>query len=129
LIVLHHLALNSGLSINELADLTVTDRSSVADAVDRLSRREFVERTWSVQDRRRAVVTITQKGWQALERAPATPTVQLARALERLPDFELQMLARALERLTIELGIEQWKPWSATGDRAIWTPRRDQHEP
>lgn len=110
LFVLHQLADGSELSINQLAELTMTDRSSVAEVVDRLGGRRLVKRAWAAQDRRRAVVTITAAGRQALQRAPAPPTVWLVNAIERLPESDLNALARGLDRLTAELGIRDRKP-------------------
>lgn len=110
LFVLHFLEDGAALSINELAELTMTDRSSVAEAVDRLAQRRLVKRGWSAQDRRRAAVTVTALGKSALRRAPAPPAVWLVSAIERLSAAELSALVRGLERLTVELGIEESEP-------------------
>ena len=110
LFVLHFLEDGRSLSINELSEFTMTDRSSVAEAVQRLAQRRLVKRAWSSEDRRRAAVTITALGRRALERAPEVPAVWLVNGIERLSEPELEALAHGLERLTIELGIEHEQP-------------------
>lgn len=130
LFVLHQLADGSALSINQLAELTMTDRSSVAEVVDRLAERRWVKREWAAQDRRRAVVTITAAGRQALQGAPAPPTEWLVNAIERLPEAELKALATGLDRLTTELGIRHRKPvMMFDGDEGAPKPRRPAKAP
>jgi DNA-binding MarR family transcriptional regulator len=104
LFVLQQLGDGEGLSLNELAERTMTDRSSVAAVVDRLHTQKLVDRTTDPADRRRAVVLITTGGRRVLGRAPDAPTTVLLAALRQLDKRELTSLARALERLTDTLG-------------------------
>lgn len=110
LFVLSQLHEREHLSINELARLTLTDRSTVASLVDRLMAKRLVRRIQSPEDRRRAEVSITPSGRALLERAPAAPTQRLLLALEELTDEELHALAQSLERLQIAMKIERDVP-------------------
>ena len=100
LFVLQQLGDGTALSLNELAERTLTDRTSVAWVVDRLRAQRLVDRTTDPSDRRRAAVQITAAGRRILRRAPDAPTTALVAALRRLDDRELTGLARSLRRLT-----------------------------
>src|ERR1041384_4413861 len=107
LFVLQQLGDEDGLSMNALADRTLTDRSSVAAVVDRLQAQKLVDRTTDPADRRRAVVRITAAGKRILGHAPDAPTTALLAALRRLDKRELATLARSLQRLTVALGVAE----------------------
>lgn len=94
-----------GASINEIAEATMTDRSSVAAIVDRLVDGRYLSRKQSPVDRRRAEVTVTARGRRAVaENAPA-PTTLLISALRTLPPEDLRALASGLGALTGAMGI------------------------
>ena len=105
LFVLQQLPKDGSLSLNELAARTVTDRSSVADVVDRLQAQRLVDRAVDLADRRRASVQITPSGRRTLARAPEAPTTALIAALKSLTPRERIALARSLVRLNEALGV------------------------
>jgi DNA-binding MarR family transcriptional regulator len=92
------------LSLNDLAERTLTDRSSVAEVVDRLQAQGWVVRQVDSADRRRAAVRITAAGRRLLARAPEAPATALIAALTALSRRERSALARSLVRLNQALG-------------------------
>src|SRR4051812_16849283 len=84
LFVLHALADGYETSLSELAERTMTDRSSVAAVVDRLLDAGLVVRGVSRADRRRAAIRLTAAGRAVLVRAPQPPTVLLMDAVRSL---------------------------------------------
>lgn len=110
LFVLQQLGDGEELSLNELAERTLTDRSSVAWVVDRLQTQGLVRRTTDPDDRRRAAVQITTTGRRTVRRAPDAPTTALLAALRRLDRRELTGLARSLRRLVESLGAASEPP-------------------
>ena len=99
LYVLRQLESSAAESLSELARRTLTDRSSVADVVDRLAARNLVRRAPG-SDKRRTSIVITASGRILLRRAPAGPTSLLVSALEELDDATLAGLANGLVHLT-----------------------------
>jgi MarR family transcriptional regulator, organic hydroperoxide resistance regulator len=93
------------LSLSELADRTLTDRTSVAAVIERLVAGGLVIREWSTEDLRRAAVRITPAGRRLLRRAPEAPTTKLIAALESLPAETLEVLGVALTELTGAMGL------------------------
>jgi DNA-binding MarR family transcriptional regulator len=110
LFVLEQLADGAGRSLSELAQLTLTDRSSVSVAVDRLVASELASRGKASRDRRRAVVRITAAGRRALTAAPPAPTRRLIEAVAGLPAHTRRGLATALGRLNHTLGFDGTRP-------------------
>ena len=104
LFVLQQLKSDTSLSLNELAARTLTDRSSVADVVDRLEAQHLVDRAVDPSDRRRAAIRITA-GW------PTHPVPRARRAhdhadaaLKALSPRDRALLAESLIRLNTALG-------------------------
>ena len=110
LFVLSQLQGADSLSIKELAQATMTDRSSVADVVDRLAERKLVRRSASREDRRRAEVRLTARGRALLQKAPRAPTEILLDGLHGLTEVELRSFAAILEKFCAELGLSEETP-------------------
>jgi DNA-binding MarR family transcriptional regulator len=106
LFVLRQLVERRAESLSELGERTLTDRSSVADVVDRLAERGLVRRETSAQDRRRVAIEITPAGRELLAEAPEPPTALLIEGLQRLDRPALDALADGLEQLVTSMGIE-----------------------
>jgi DNA-binding MarR family transcriptional regulator len=105
LYVLEQLSRSTPRSLNELADLTRTDRSSVSGVVDKLLDAGLVKRAIAANDRRRAEVRLAARGARTLARAPLPPTALLLRALAKMPPARLRRLALDLGDLTSRLGF------------------------
>jgi DNA-binding MarR family transcriptional regulator len=97
--VLQQLRDTTPLSLNELAARTLTDRTSVAEVVQRLQERHLVRRVPAPHDRRRAAITATPEGRAVLKRVPVTGAPLLI-ALESLQGSDLTRLARGLTCLS-----------------------------
>ncbi len=123
LFVLQQLGDGSALSLNELADRTLTDRSSVAAVVERLQIQRLVDRTADPADRRRAAIRITPAGRRLLRDAPDAPTTALLGALKKLRPAELQALATSLGRLTEDLGASHAPPSMLFADESAAAAR------
>jgi DNA-binding MarR family transcriptional regulator len=105
LFVLQRVAEAPGSSLTELADRTLTDRTSVAAVVERLASRGLVERTRSMADRRRVDVVATPGGIALLGNAPHAPTVTLIEALRSVDDDGLRSISEGLQRLEQAMGV------------------------
>jgi DNA-binding MarR family transcriptional regulator len=105
LFVLTVISDHPGASVNEIADATLTDRSSAAAVVDRLVEEGFAVRTRSPDDRRRAAISITQAGRRAMKGASPPPTVALLSCIRALSPRDRRQLAAGLTALTREMGV------------------------
>lgn len=93
-------------SLSDLAERTMTDRTSVTAVVDRLVQGGLVTKGTSDEDRRRASIRITAKGRTVLRGAPRPPTALLVEALQQVDPAERKRLERGLRALTRAMGID-----------------------
>jgi MarR family transcriptional regulator, lower aerobic nicotinate degradation pathway regulator len=110
LFVLQALAHASAASLNELAERTLTDQSSVSVVVKRLVARNLVTRRPSRADARRVELGLTAGGRRLLARCPEPTQVKLVSALRRLSARELQDLTVGLGGLVREMGLGKTAP-------------------
>jgi DNA-binding MarR family transcriptional regulator len=106
LFVLQALAESSASSLNDLADRTLTDQSSVSVVVKRLVDRKLVMRKASSVDARRIELSLTAAGRRLLARCPEPTQMRLVAALRRISAQEVQGLTRGLGALVREMGLE-----------------------
>jgi DNA-binding MarR family transcriptional regulator len=106
LFVLTQLKATPSISINALAERTMTHQSTVSVVVRRLVRRKLVKKVRAADDARRVELTLTAAGTALLRRAPEAMQVRLGRAIEELDETERQVLACGLKKLVHALGAE-----------------------
>jgi DNA-binding MarR family transcriptional regulator len=106
LFVLQCLGRDEVLSMNQLAERTHTDQSSVSVVVSRLLERDLVQRSSSPEDARRAEVRLTPSGRKLVRFAPEATQVRLAQALAAMTPAACSRLARGLSELVLEMGLE-----------------------
>ncbi len=106
LFVLQALAEAPVSSLNELAERTSTDQSSVSVVVRRLAERGLVERRPSPSDGRRVALRLTAAGRQLLRRCPEPTQAHLVLTLRRLGRAELRGLRAGVDALVRGLGVD-----------------------
>jgi DNA-binding MarR family transcriptional regulator len=110
LFVLTQLRATPSLSVNALAERTMTHQSTVSVVVRRLVRRKLVRKVRASDDARRVELTLTPTGIALLKRAPEAVQVRLARAIEELEEADRNALARGLQQLVRALGADVSPP-------------------
>ncbi len=121
LFILQQLTQLSAASINDLADRTLTDQSSVSTVVTRLESKGLVSRARSEADARRVMVTITEAGRQLIQEAPPTVQAQLVCVLQTMPPQALQSFVRELTHVVDALGASHEPPTLFFEDDATGT--------
>jgi DNA-binding MarR family transcriptional regulator len=99
LFVLRKLKEEHGLSLNELADRTLTHQSSVSVVIQRLVEKELVRRERSSDDGRQLVLSITPKGSKLISRAPHARQDWLIVALEKMSPASRKQLDKGFSEL------------------------------
>ncbi len=102
--VLHELSCTSPLSVNELAERTVTDQSTVSVVVNKLVRKGYVESARSHTDGRRAALALTPKGRQIVRKLPPPIQQVLIDGVRALPPARARELAEALDQIVRSAG-------------------------
>lgn len=104
LFVLQILAESPGLSMNQLAERTLTHQSTVSVVVNRLVRRGLVTKRRSEEDGRRVELRLSPRGKALVRRSPQVAQGRLIEGLRALPVGEGRQLARLLRRLVAAMG-------------------------
>jgi MarR family transcriptional regulator, lower aerobic nicotinate degradation pathway regulator len=107
LFVLQELGRTPSLSLNDLAERTSTDQSSVSVVVTRLVDAGLVSRDRDTHDARRLVLNLTKPGRTLLQKAPPVAQEQLIEVIERMPAAERRRFAETFEWVLAELGAER----------------------
>ena len=106
LFVLQELGKTPALSLNDLAERTDTDQSSVSVVVSRLVESGHVSRDRDPRDGRRLLLNLTKSGRSIIQRAPMAAQEHVLEALDRMPPDERKRFATTFVRLIEELGAE-----------------------
>jgi DNA-binding MarR family transcriptional regulator len=106
LFVLQALARSPASSLNDLAERTFTDQSSVSVVVRRLVDSKLVARKASRDDARRVELSLTPAGHRLLSRCPEPTQARLLDSLRRMVPGERAALTRGLSALVREMGIQ-----------------------
>jgi DNA-binding MarR family transcriptional regulator len=104
LFVLHEVGRTPDLSLNDLAERTRTDQSSVSVVVTRLVDAGYIERRRAEDDGRRLVLSLTKSGRAALISAPPAPQTQLLDIIDALPAAERKRFATTFARIVDAMG-------------------------
>ena len=94
-----------GISLNELAERTLTHQSSVSVVVQRLVARGLVRRKTSAADARRVELSLTPAGRTVLRNAPEVTQHRLVQALQAMTRAERRDLSALMETLVKRMGI------------------------
>lgn len=106
LFVLQELFRSPSLSLNELAERTRTDQSSVSVVVTRLVDSGLVTRDRDARDARRLVLNLTKAGRSAVQKAPGVAQERIIEIVEKMAVADRKRFAEAFEHLVGELGAE-----------------------
>ena len=110
LFVLTQLGNTPSLSINALAERTMTHQNTVSVVVRRLVQRKLVKKVRAADDARRVELTLTPAGVALLREAPEVMQVRLARAIGELAPADREALGRGLHQLVRALGVGDAPP-------------------
>ena len=97
----------SDLSVNELAERTYTDQSTLSVVAKRLEERGFVVRRRSSRDGRRVDLSLAPKVRAVLRRKPASPQHGLLAGLHGISPQARASLARHLPELLRAMGLDR----------------------
>jgi DNA-binding MarR family transcriptional regulator len=124
LFVLQALAAGKASSLNDLAERTCTDQSSVSVVVRRLVDKGLVARKASEQDARRVELSLTPAGRRLAKRCPEPTQARLLTALERLSSGDLLSLRGTLDVLVRGMGLRDEVAPMFFDDEGATAPKR-----
>lgn len=94
------------LSVNELAEATLTHQSSVSVVVSKLVERKLIARTVDQNDSRSVKLSITEQGQYLLSKSPTSIQERLTNALAKMTPKEREGLVEGLKALVNKAGMK-----------------------
>jgi DNA-binding MarR family transcriptional regulator len=107
LILLGYINDNSEVTLGELAKFACLSNATVTGIVDRLEKRELVERTRRNDDRRKIFVILTPSGRVVLKKAPSPLQDQFLDEFSGLSDESKSEILDMLEKIGSMMGAER----------------------
>jgi DNA-binding MarR family transcriptional regulator len=74
-------------------------QATVTSILDRLERKELLKRERNAEDKRKVMVTLTEAGGKALEKAPTLMQESFIKAFNCLEDWEQTLILSSLQRV------------------------------
>lgn len=105
LFVLHKLGEEDGLSINTLAERTLTHQSSVSVVVQKLEEKKLIIRSRSESDGRQTEISLSAKGRKLLKKAPHAVQDNLLDAMKQMNPTSRKMLSDSLSEFLTKAGL------------------------
>jgi DNA-binding MarR family transcriptional regulator len=110
LFVLHKLGEEKWLSINDLADRTLTHQSSVSVIVQKLEVKGLVERSKSEEDARKIIVSLTKKGSMLMKKSPQSIQEKMIKGLGKMKPHTRRQLSETFTAFLLAAGIKGEAP-------------------
>ncbi|MBO9665467.1 MAG: MarR family transcriptional regulator [Bdellovibrio sp.] len=105
ILVLKNLKTEQGLSINDLAQRTLTHQSSVSVVVKKLEEQGLVRRAASAVDSRKVIVSLTDRGFEKLNTLPRATADLLVETLQDMPPEKTATLATLMSEFLKKANI------------------------
>lgn len=99
LLVLKALNASGTMSVGALSQKVTLSQATVTAIIDRLEKRQLVQRERSSIDRRRVYVSLTEEGQVMQQQAPSPIQESFSRAFAGLEDWEQTLILSTLQRI------------------------------
>ncbi|WP_235044671.1 MarR family winged helix-turn-helix transcriptional regulator [Methylohalobius crimeensis] len=116
-VLLRELARQGEMHVAELAQSISLSHATVTDILNRLEKRGLINRTRSITDRRRILVTPTEEAVALVKKSPPLLQERFLQQLTKLHDWELAQILSVLQRIALMMDAKQVdaSPLLATG--------------
>ena len=107
LVILHELSAHEALSVSELSKSVSLSQGTVTEIVLRLSKKSLISKRRSETDKRRTLVSITEKGKLLLADAPSPLQETFIDSFHSLPEWEQLMILSSIEKIVHLMSAEK----------------------
>jgi len=94
------------MSVSEIARHVSLSQGTVTSIIDRMVRKDLVQRTRDNADRRVVSISLTRRGTEQLDRAPGLLQEEFINRFDTLEPWEQKMLTAAVERIATIMDAE-----------------------
>lgn len=100
LLVMQLIATHGEITSGIIAREVSLSQATVTSILDRLERKGMLKRVRSTNDKRKVMVSLTEEGGRALEKAPTLMQESFIRAFSQLEDWEQSLILSSLQRVS-----------------------------
>ena len=104
--MLKELIKNDSLTVGNIARAVNLSQGTVTQIIIRLENRGYVVRSKDSADRRRVLVTSTEKGHRILDNSPSLLHESFVKKFSGLDDWEQNMILSSLQRMAVMMNAE-----------------------
>lgn len=108
LLLLQEIASHEGITVTRLAEHISLRQTTVTDIINRLERKELVEKQRDQHDKRRVMILLTEKCRRLLENAPSPLQDIFVERFAKLNDWEKLMILTAMRRVVNLMAADQF---------------------
>lgn len=110
LVCLYHIARHEPTTLTEISVTVCLSAGTVNGILDRLKIKGLIQRRRIAKDRRKVMISLTEKGKTLVQQAPSLLHTQLATHMETLPEFKQAAIALSLEEIFKVLEVKELPP-------------------
>ncbi len=99
LVVLQFLELHGPQTTGQLAEGVSLGQATLSDILERLGKKQLIERRRATEDKRRVINELTAAGRNAIKEAPPLLQERFSKALQGLADWEQTLILSTLQRV------------------------------
>lgn len=107
LVILHELSAHEALSVSDLSKSISLSQGTVTEIVLRLGKKSLISKRRSEIDKRRTMVSITEKGKLLLNDAPSPLQEKFTDSFHSLPEWEQLMILSSIEKVVHMMSAEK----------------------
>lgn len=118
---------DENLNLSRLSELTMLDSSTLVGTVDRLEKRQLLQKKVSSKDRRQNIISLTQKGKNLLESIPVFVSPALKELVTVLAPEERSRLIAIMEKILVNMKLTELIPHNSEYSRKTPLPQQREH--
>ncbi len=99
LLVMQTIRTKTQTTSGELANEVSVSQATVTTILDRLEKKQFIQRERSQEDKRKVIVTLTDEGLDAIKESPQPLQENFIRQFQDLHDWEQTQIISSLQRV------------------------------
>lgn len=107
LLLLREISATNGITASAVAQNITLSPATVSNIIDRLEQRELISRTRSTSDKRRVVLSLTEKGAALLAGSPRPLQHHFIEKFIALDDWEQSLLVSSVQRVAHMMDAEK----------------------
>ena len=110
---------SESMNLSKLSDLTLLDSSTLVGTVDRLEKKGFIKKKVSHKDRRKNILSLTNKGLNLINSIPSFSSPLLNSSIEEFTEEQREQFMLLMNKILINMKLSQLVPFNSKNSNEI----------